>query len=133
MTTDSTEKKPIKILVVEDEDNQMLTVCQALVHEGYSVLQAFTAQDGFVMAMSHEPALIIADKLIPGSNGIDLVQRIRQNPRLAKIPVLFFSNVEISGPEEEKKIAAVQPAEYLLKSDVALKDIVEKVKILLQN
>jgi DNA-binding response OmpR family regulator len=123
----------MKILIVEDDENQMLTLTQALVKEGYIVVQAFTGHEGFVMAVNHPPALIIADQMMPGTSGLEMVQRIRANPQIPKMPVLFLSNAEISGSDREAKLASVQPAEHFLKSDMSLKDIVDKVKTILSG
>ena len=122
---------PKKILIVEDNGVQLLAITEALVHAGYSVLQAATGHEGFQMAMSHEPALIVVDKLMPGLTGIEMMKKIREKKWGATVPVIFFSNSPAA--DDKEAIDMIKPLAYFVKSDASLKDIIEKIKTTLQE
>lgn len=81
------------ILVVEDDADIRESVCDLLDEEGYSVVVARHGQDALNVLdrISPLPSLLLVDLLMPVMDGIEFLQRLQQDPRLAPIPVLVFS------------------------------------------
>jgi len=66
-----------KILVVDDNPQIVETVGTYLRQEGYGVLGALTSDEGLKLAILSRPELVLLDIGLPGTNGIELLKRIR--------------------------------------------------------
>lgn len=78
------------VLVIDDDPSIVDFLERALEDEGYAVL---TAVDGAALplAQSALPDLILLDIMMPGMNGIEVSQRLRDNPTTAGIPIVVMS------------------------------------------
>jgi two-component system copper resistance phosphate regulon response regulator CusR len=79
----------VKILVVEDEPKVAGALREGLEEEGYEITVAHTGEEGFFHASSHGFDLIILDIMLPGRDGIEILQTLRRQG--AKIPVLLLT------------------------------------------
>ena len=66
-----------KILVVDDNPQIVDIVGTYLRQEGYGVLGALTSDEGLKLAILSRPELVLLDIGLPGTNGIELLKRIR--------------------------------------------------------
>jgi len=66
-----------KILVVDDNPQIVDVVGTYLRQEGYGVLGALTSDEGLKLAILSRPELVLLDIGLPGTNGIELLKRIR--------------------------------------------------------
>jgi CheY-like chemotaxis protein len=90
------------ILLVEDFDDTRLMMKMWLVKNGYRVLEAETGEEGVEMAQKERPDLIIMDMMMPGMNGLDATQLIRQDRALRRTPIVAVSAY---GADEYRSIA----------------------------
>ena len=90
------------ILVVEDFDDTRLMMKMWLVKKGYRVLEAETGQEAVALAQQERPDLIIMDMMMPGMNGLDATQRIRQDRALLRTPIVAVSAY---GADEYRRVA----------------------------
>jgi DNA-binding response OmpR family regulator len=58
----------------------------------YEVAAAANGSDGLLLAARHKPDLIILDVKMPGMDGFEVCRRLRQDPALTKIPVIFATS-----------------------------------------
>jgi two-component system, cell cycle response regulator DivK len=79
------------ILVVEDFDDTRLMMKMWLTKHGYRVIEAETGEEGVELAQREHPDLIIMDMMMPGMNGLDATQRIRQDRDLRQTPIVAVS------------------------------------------
>jgi CheY-like chemotaxis protein len=86
-------KKPYRpsILVVDDEEPVLQLVQDILADAGFTVLTASEGRLALGMALQAEPELIITDLMMPGMGGRALRERLKVEPRTARIPVLLMS------------------------------------------
>ncbi|MBO5369387.1 MAG: response regulator transcription factor [Clostridia bacterium] len=77
-----------KILIVEDEENIRKFITALFEANGYQVLTASNASDGFLMHGSHMPDLILLDLGLPDKDGIEFIKEIRQN---SLTPIIVLS------------------------------------------
>ncbi len=77
------------ILVVEDEPMLARIVCDALRQSGYDAASAPDGERGLAMFSELRPALVVADVMMPRSDGFRLTRRIRSVDR--EVPILFLS------------------------------------------
>lgn len=118
-----------KILIVEDEEPIRRALADTLIADGMQVLEAADGESALKMALNEQPELILLDNRLPSQSGFSMLRQLRKSGGFgASVPVIFLSNVKISSEEEEDAIAAVGAVAYLMKSDTSMKDIVEKVR-----
>ena len=80
------------VVIAEDEPDLRKLLVYTLESEGYTV-EAFGAGDDCLEHLQIEPvpALVILDIMMPGMDGVDVLERIREDGRLADIPVVLLS------------------------------------------
>ena len=78
------------VLVVEDNADMNRFICDALA-PSYRVHAAFDGREGFEVARSVKPDLIVCDFMMPEMSGDDLVRSVRSDPRIDHIPILILT------------------------------------------
>ena len=91
-----------KILLVEDFDDTRLMMRMWLEKRGYRVIEAETGEEAITLAQQETPDLIIMDVMMPGMNGLDATQRIRQYQALRRTPIVAVSAY---GADEYRRLA----------------------------
>jgi two-component system, OmpR family, copper resistance phosphate regulon response regulator CusR len=79
----------VKILIVEDEPKVAGALKEGLESEGYDVTVARTGEEGYFYASSQGFELIILDIMLPGRDGVEILQTLRRQG--ARIPVLLLT------------------------------------------
>jgi PAS domain S-box-containing protein len=83
--------KKAKILVAEDDPSSLEFLTNLLCYSGYAVIEAVSGEQALDKMKSGKPDLLISDILMPGMDGFELAQKIRTDPALSQIPILFYS------------------------------------------
>ncbi|GAC1607776.1 MAG: hypothetical protein NVS3B26_02180 [Mycobacteriales bacterium] len=81
-------------LVVEDDDRAADLIRLLLEAEGFNVIRAASAEDALELAPRQELSLITLDVQLPGLDGWEFLGRIRENPALARVPVVVIAGVD---------------------------------------
>lgn len=119
------------VLVVEDEPALQEAIKMKLEKESVKVLTADTGEDALIILDANKPDLVWLDILLPGINGIEVLGKIRENPKIKNLPVVIVS---VSGGQEKiKRAFSLGVVDYLIKSEYTIDDIVKKVKKLLNE
>ncbi|MFT4304686.1 MAG: response regulator transcription factor [Candidatus Woesearchaeota archaeon] len=79
-----------KILVVDDEPHIVDLIKMTLQNE-YELYEAFTSRDAMSQIKKHEPDLILLDIMMPGEDGFQLCDRIRESKKNKNTPIIFIS------------------------------------------
>ena len=77
-----------RVLIVEDHADSLEVLTIQLKAMGYDVIEATTGEEGIEKAEVHHPEVIVMDLGLPGINGIEATQKLKQNPSTANIPVI---------------------------------------------
>ena len=82
-----------KILIVDDEPDQVYTVKTALEssEDNFSVLGANGGKECFQLLKEHTPDLIILDIMMPEMSGWEVYDKIKDNPAWKNIPIVFLT------------------------------------------
>jgi two-component system cell cycle response regulator DivK len=88
------------ILYVEDNFENKLFVRRVIESMGHEMLEAETGLDSLVIAAEKIPDLILMDVNIPGMDGLETTAKMKQNPRLAHIPVIALTANAMKGDRE---------------------------------
>lgn len=120
------KKTNLLIFLIEDDEKTIQTIKLALENEGLGVKVAKDGKEalGILKENKIKPDLIILDLVLPRLNGFAILKVLRQ--RQSKIPVVVFSNLGQNG--NIKRALSLGAKDYLVKSQLSLKEIVEKVK-----
>ena len=80
-----------RILLVDDEQDLVQVVRRSLRDEGYEVLTAYDGVAALSVARRHRPDLVILDIVMPRLDGLQVCHRLRRDPSLAAVPILFLT------------------------------------------
>ena len=95
----------MKILYVEDNDDNVYMLKNRLTRAGFTVVIATNGVQGVAMAASEHPDLIIMDLTLPDIDGWEATQRIKADPATTHIPIVALTANAMTG-DREKAIAA---------------------------
>jgi two-component system alkaline phosphatase synthesis response regulator PhoP len=118
------------ILLVEDFDDTRLMMKMWLVRNGYRVIEAETGEEAITLAQSERPDLIIMDVMMPGMNGLDATQRIRQDRALRRTPIVAVSAY---GAEEYRSLALDAGCNEYVSTPFEPQTLADLIKDLLQD
>lgn len=124
-------KVAMKILIIDDDQLTSTTWAMGLKNAGFEVINATNGQDGINQAKSQKPNLILLDQIMPDMLGNAVLSTLKQDPDTNPIPVMLISNYN---ENQMMKDAIAQGAvDYILKYQIETKDLVDKVKSLLNQ
>ncbi len=95
----------MKILYVEDNDDNVYMLKNRLSRSGFTVVVATNGAQGIAMAASEQPDLILMDITLPDIDGEEATRRLKADPATRGIPVIALTANAMSG-DREKAIAA---------------------------
>ena len=95
----------MKILYVEDNDDNIYMLKNRLSRAGFIVLVATSGAQGIAMATSDKPDLILMDITLPDIDGEEATRRIKADPATKGIPIIALTANAMSG-DREKALAA---------------------------
>jgi serine/threonine protein kinase/CheY-like chemotaxis protein len=119
-----------RILVVDDDDairNWLFAVLRGDGHE----TQALASGEELFAALAREvPDLMLVDVLLPGVNGLEIVQRLRAEPATAAVPVILITSLD---PKRYMRVGMDLGADDFLVKPLAGPDVLAAVKTRLQR
>ncbi len=102
-----------KILIVDDQFTIRYLVDHQLKKEGFETIMAKDGPGALEAAISHQPDLIVLDVMMPDMDGFDVLQQLKQDPNLARIPVVFLT--ALSNKEDKLRAFKMGAEDYLTK------------------
>ncbi len=118
-----------KILVIEDNIALINLFKSILIEAGYKVEGAENGKIGLEKIEKFKPDLILLDILLPRVSGFEILKNLREIPSTYDLPVIVLS--ELGSEKNIKKCLELGAKDFLIKSNVHLEDILEKVKSVL--
>lgn len=91
----------MNVLIVEDNANDRRLLHYTFEHHGCTVIEAKDGQEGFNLAVSHKPDIIISDALMPVMDGFQLLRALKLDEELRSIPFVFYSATYTDPNESE--------------------------------
>ncbi len=122
-TTKETRKK---ILLVEDDEALASVYQTRLEAEGFDVRRVQNGEDALASAIAFRPELILLDVMMPKVSGFDVLDILRNTPETANIHIIMLTALSQDSDIERAKSLGVD--EYLVKSQVVIADVVERIK-----
>jgi len=90
-----------RVLVVEDNENNMKLITLVLEKHGYEPIKAFTGEEAVEKAIAERPEIILMDIQLPDINGTEAVQRIRMVDDMQEIPIIAITSYAMAGDREK--------------------------------
>ena len=94
------------ILVIDDNPNVVDILGRCLREEGYGVLGALTSDEGLKLAILSRPELVLLDLALPGTNGIELLKRIRSTNPTTRV-IIVTGNTDPALAREALELGAL--------------------------
>ncbi len=121
----------IKILLVEDDPDQILIYQSKFELEGFFLIVADNYKDAIKFALYDKPDLIMLDLLLGNENGLDVLDELKKNSKTSKIPVVVFTNFDTE--ETKDKAFKLGAIDYIVKAQVTPSEIVKKVRMIIEK
>ena len=120
---DDTKKK---ILLVEDDTALAAVYKSRLELEGFEIKEVNNGEDALSAAISFKPDLVLLDAMMPKISGFDVLDILRNTPETAGMKVVMLT--ALSQPKDKERAQSLGVDDYLVKSQVVIGDVVERVK-----
>lgn len=89
-----------KVLVVEDNSDNLRLITYALKRSGYEVISAETGEEGVELAVKVKPFFIVADINLPGMDGAEMTRVLRGIESCASTPIIAITSHAMTGDRE---------------------------------
>lgn len=115
-----------RILIVEDNENNLYLVRFILERNGYTVIEARNGVSGVEMAVKEKPDLILMDIQLPDISGLEATKRIRASKTAGLIPIIALTSYAMQ-VDKDKSLAAgcTSYIEKPINPDTFIKEIEE--------
>lgn len=120
-----------KILVAEDDSFLQKVYMTKLTQEGFLVEVASDGEEALKQLRNSPPDLLLLDLIMPRVNGFDVLQEMKDDNQLKKIPVVVLSN--LGQPEDIQKCRELGAKDYLVKANFSINAVVEKIRQYVKN
>lgn len=116
------------ILLIEDDPFLSSVLRLKLEKESFKVIRAADGEEAlhFLTEQEIKPDLILLDLILPKKNGFEVLETIRQDPLLEKLPVIIISN--LGQPSDIERGKALGIIDYFVKARLSVEELVNKVK-----
>jgi DNA-binding response OmpR family regulator len=115
-----------KILLVEDDIALAAVYKSRLELEGFDIREVNNGEEALSAAVEYRPDLILLDAMMPKISGFDVLDILRNTPDTANIRIIMLT--ALSQPKDKERAESLGVDDYLVKSQVVIGDVVERVK-----
>jgi CheY-like chemotaxis protein len=118
--------KQTKLLLAEDDEILAKVITEELTEAGFTVTHVVTGSEAITAAQNGRPDLILCDVLMPEKTGFEALEELKASPVTKDIPVIMLTM--LGSDEDIKKGFQLGANDYIVKSQHAVAEIVEKVQ-----
>lgn len=120
-----------KIVIAEDDQLINASLVQGFTDGGFEVTSAPDGEEAVAKIKEIKPDVVVLDIMMPKLDGIGVLWEMKADPATEKIPAVMLTN--LSDTETISKILEAGAADYLLKSDQSIDQVVQKVREVLNR
>jgi len=116
------------ILLVEDDPFLSSLLQLKLQKENFKVIHAADGEEAINLLTQQglKPDLMLLDLILPKKNGFEVLETIRQDPQVEKLPVIIISN--LGQPSDIERGKSLGVIDYFVKARLSIDDLVNKIK-----
>ncbi len=115
-----------KILLVEDDTALAAVYRSRLELEGFETKEVNNGEDALSAAIAFKPDLVLLDAMMPKISGFDVLDILRNTPETEKMRVIMLT--ALSQPKDKERAQSLGVDDYLVKSQVVISDVIDRVK-----
>jgi two-component system phosphate regulon response regulator PhoB len=115
-----------KILLVEDDDALANVYIMRLQSEGFDIKRVANGEDALAAAKEHKPDLVLLDAMMPKVSGFDVLDILRNTPETANLKIIMLT--ALSQETDKQRAQGLGVDDYLVKSQVVISDVVDRIK-----
>lgn len=119
-------KHPKRILLVEDDDALANVYLMRLQAEGFDVRRVANGEEALASALSYKPDLVLLDVMMPKVSGFDVLDILRNTPETANLRVVMLT--ALSQESDKQRAESLGVDDYLVKSQVVIADVIDRIK-----
>ena len=94
--------------------------------EGFSIKEVNNGEEALSAAVDFKPDLILLDAMMPKISGFDVLDILRNTPATANIRIIMLT--ALSQPKDKERAESLGVDDYLVKSQVVIGDVVDRVR-----
>ena len=114
------------ILIVDDEESLVNVLARKFEEEGVNVITAQNGKVGLEKALAEHPDIILLDIMMPEMDGFDVMRHLQEDEWGKTVPIILLTNS--SSIETVAKAVSTGMSEFLVKTDMRLDDVVDRVR-----
>ena len=118
-----------KILIIEDDKFLRELMVKKLLTMDYDVAFAVDGESGLSMIKEVKPDVVLLDLILPGINGFEVLEKAKQDPEIADIPVIILSN--LGQKEDIERGQELGAADFMIKAHFTPQEVANKIKTVL--
>lgn len=115
-----------KILLVEDDDSLAAVYETRLQAEGFSTHRVPNGEEALSNTLEYKPDLILLDVMMPKVSGFDVLDILRNTPETVNIKIIMLT--ALSQEADKQRAMDLGVDDYLVKSQVVIADVVDRIK-----
>ena len=115
-----------RILLVEDDDALANVYVTRLQAEGFDIRRINNGEEALATVMTYQPDLVLLDIMMPKVSGFDVLDRLRRTPQTAKTKVIMLT--ALSQESDKQRAEQLGVDDYLVKSQVVIADVVDRIR-----
>ena len=115
-----------KILLVEDDSALADVYRSRLELENFTVEHVSNGELALAKIVEFKPDLVVLDAMMPKVNGFDVLDIVRNTPETANTHVIMLT--ALSQPKDKERAEELGADDYLVKSQVVIGDVVDRIK-----
>lgn len=119
-----------KVLVVDDEPKIVQTLQDRLEMNNFQVLAGYDGREGLDLAIEHSPDIILLDIIMPFMDGLEMLEKLRENPQTKNIPVIM-----LTARSQQSDVARAENCgieDYIVKP-FNITELLEKIELLVEK
>ena len=119
------KEKP-KILIIEEDRFLRKIYKNKFSRAGFEFREAISGDEGLNKVYSEKPDLVLLDLMLPKKSGFEVLVELKRDKSTRKIPVVILSN--LAQEEDIQRVMSLGASDYLIKTEVSLSDVIDRVK-----
>ena len=117
------------ILIVDDDPGTGRLLAVLLRHIGHKAALVTNGRTALEYLSRHRPDLVILDVMMPEIDGLEVLRRVREDPRTADLPVVMFS--ALNDPDFRETVRARGANDYWVKASIDFRNLEERIDALI--
>lgn len=116
------------IVIAEDDELTRYLLKLSLEETNHEVIAVTNGREAIQMIIMEKPMCIVLDLMMPGVNGAEVIQRVREMPEVAATPIIV-----VTGTANPEAIPGTEQANVILHKPVPIEDLIAQIRAFIDN